>query len=732
MNTNNNNKCLKNIEPIPEFFEGETQKERVELAIKNLYEPAFENSNKFFISTGSFSSTFFSIYKNTIANFAFNGGKIKIISENALTLKDFNAIMEGYDKRSKIEQIINSAIENVINLTKNIPKGESPVAFLGWLISENILDMKVGIPKNQIGIHHAKYNIWIDDHNDSINVIGSHNASQMAQLYNQEDSEIFHNWGENKSRNERAIQRFNKWWENSDENFLYFPIPEAALKKLIKEKPSGKINLNEFGKKINKNIAIEAKNYPDLYKEELNILNSNNSNSNKESKQLELPTKIKIDLTKNISLRPYQTEALKAWEDNNNNGLLSMATGTGKTIIGIAAAKNIFDKKKKSILIAVPKEKIADQWIEEINTFFPEYIHNKVIRIGTSKSSRLTPKVINDLLDEQRIIISTYTSLASSKYMEIFNYHKNNIMIIADEAHNLGSTEKLKIMDIEFIYKLGLTATPQRNFDEDGTDQIIKYFNGQVYAYSVIEAIKDKWLCEYNYSFETCYLTYDEMNDYKDLSKKIFPDQSGNFNESQNKRMIARANIGKTAQTKPMKLKDIFIKNSNILNSKNYSLIFCNNTNQLREIHNQLEEIGIFPYVYFGEMHDDADKTIDNFITNGGVLIAMEMLKEGVNIPQLSNLLLVSSSKSELESVQRRGRVLRKDKNNQNKIANIYDIIVLPDPIHFDDQIKSDAFENLVNDTEIERIKLFQEASKNQNEIATNLSRLQLTWRSIN
>ena len=71
-------------------------------------------------------------------------------------------------------------------------------------------------------------------------------------------------------------------------------------------------------------------------------------------------------------------------------------------------------------------------------------------------------------------------------------------MIIADEAHNLGTTKKLKILDINFIYKLGLTATPERHYDEDGTYKVIKYFNGQVYEYSLINAIKDTWLCEYN------------------------------------------------------------------------------------------------------------------------------------------------------------------------------------------------------------------------------------------
>ena len=59
-------------------------------------------------------------------------------------------------------------------------------------------------------------------------------------------------------------------------------------------------------------------------------------------------------------------------------------------------------------------------------------------------------------------------------------------------------------------------------------------------------------------------------------------------------------------------------------------------------------------------MSGDRKQTLDLFKYNGGVLVAIKCLDEGVDLPYLSNATILASSKNPREHIQRRGRVLRK------------------------------------------------------------------------
>ena len=191
MTSNIKDKCLSKIAYIPEYFEGSNLGERNEFAKKFIYSPSFNNSINFRVSTGAFRSTFFSLYKSDIAKFAASGGKIKLITEDTLDEDDKLKILEGYDTRANIiEQNIIAQIQSVQEITKDIPGNQSPQEFLSWLISENCLDIKIGIAKNNAGIHHTKYQIWTDKDAHSIYITGSRNVTTYAQLYNQEERGI--------------------------------------------------------------------------------------------------------------------------------------------------------------------------------------------------------------------------------------------------------------------------------------------------------------------------------------------------------------------------------------------------------------------------------------------------------------------------------------------------------------------------------------------------------------
>ena len=97
--------------------------------------------------------------------------------------------------------------------------------------------------------------------------------------------------------------------------------------------------------------------------------------------------------------------------------------------------------------------------------------------------------------------------------------------MIADEAHNMGSSSILKRMkDITYLRRIGLSATPERQFDRIGNEKINKFFgvnNEYTFEYSMKKAIENGVLCKYMYFPHLVSLTEEEMTLYAEYSLKI-------------------------------------------------------------------------------------------------------------------------------------------------------------------------------------------------------------------
>jgi len=66
------------------------------------------------------------------------------------------------------------------------------------------------------------------------------------------------------------------------------------------------------------------------------------------------------------TLRQHQIDALAALRKHENNGIICLPCGYGKTFTGIAAALSNGPGKNTAFMIVVHKEFLADQWTEEI------------------------------------------------------------------------------------------------------------------------------------------------------------------------------------------------------------------------------------------------------------------------------------------------------------------------------------------------------------------------------
>jgi superfamily II DNA or RNA helicase len=239
--------------------------------------------------------------------------------------------------------------------------------------------------------------------------------------------------------------------------------------------------------------------------------------------------------------------------------------------------------------------------------------------------------------------------------------------------------------------RLGLSATPRRAGDPLGTEQILTYFNGIVPPpFTLQDAIKSGALTPYFYHVHTVTLTDTEQQAWDEVTKRIKrlsaqnasakePDPGADF---QVKRMlIERARILKQARGKAGAASAILAPN---FQRGDRWIVYCDDLAQLNAVRAALARAGLESTEYHSAMTGDKEQTIRLFEVNGGIVVSIRCLDEGVDIPSVTHALILASSKNPREYIQRRGRVLRRAEGKS--VAHIHDVLVLPAVAEGDDE----------------------------------------------
>lgn len=397
-------------------------------------------------------------------------------------------------------------------------------------------------------------------------------------------------------------------------------------------------------------------------------------------------------MLKSIELRPYQNEAIQKWIDANFVGFFEMATGTGKTITALSCAKYLSTIENRiSLLILVPTLDLVSQWKDDVK----KVVCRNVIE-ASSKSLNWYEEVLTAIYEQRDsfCIITTYATFLSKKFQFIVSKFPTTGMLIADEAHNFGSNSQVSQYPIHIERRLGLSATPNRHFDEEGTKAVMNYFkaySGPTFEFNMKEAIDRGYLCEYYYYPIIVHLNNDELLEYKNISKKLFKyfNSNGVFNDSpivtalllKRKRIIHQA-VEKFDVLRKI-LTDLIEKKS----KRKYILVYVPEGNDKSEeaIDKKLideysriisVEFGLMQHQFIGNT-TGRNKILDQF-SDGKieVLTAMKCLDEGVDIKRAETAIFCSSTGNPRQFIQRRGRVLRT--HPDKKYAVIYDMIVVP------------------------------------------------------
>lgn len=622
--------------------------------VLEFYKPCLENSIFYKRAVGFFTSNSLELLAESLKHFLFNTGQIQLIASPRLTENDIEAMKKGYEQQEPIiEKVLLEEISNI--------KEKSALEILSFLISINRLEIKIALTKDlhKYGIYHEKIGIFEDDKKNVVAFTGSANETYGGLISNFESIDVFCSWKKSDEyRVKNKVELFNNLFTNKTKNLSVINFPEAVKKKILEYLPTEK--------KINK-----------LFLSQFKKLNETNI----------------VAIPNNIKIREYQKTAIQNWFKNNGKGILKMATGTGKTITSLVCFIKLYENTKNIILVIVcPYQHLVDQWNDECKKFGLQPLlcyRQKKFWFSSLKDKIFIIK--NKLSDVETIIVTNTTFLDKDFQEQIRRVNKT--MFIADEVHNFGSKNLLKKLPKNFIYRLGLSATPERWLDEPGTEKLKEYFGDIIFRYDLKEAIKSKFLTSYYYYPILVELTPEETEEYFELTKKIQKaflfnnnDEESEENDLLKKLLIKRSRLLANAKNKIVKLEELFKKNKN----RFFNLVYCgdgsnldeDDTTMIRQVEQVVKLLGkklkykVSPYTSRENIEERKRITKEYKIKNLEVLVAIRCLDEGVDIPAIQNAYILASSTNPRQFIQRRGRILRK--SPEKKYAYIYDFVIIP------------------------------------------------------
>ncbi|WP_323736083.1 hypothetical protein PXD04_09385 [Methanosphaera sp. ISO3-F5] len=197
--------------------------------ILDFYNIVLSESVKYDRITGFFSSSSLAVAASGIVNLIDNNGHMRLLCGSTLNDEDTDAILNADDLKNLINSKFLKDIDNIEN--KII---DDHVKILGWMVANDILDIKIGVKKTKSGYSsssmlHSKIGILYDSNQNIITFDGSVNETANGWINNIESLKVFKSWKDFKFMQE-DIDDFNKYWEGKEDSLEVFDIPEASKK----------------------------------------------------------------------------------------------------------------------------------------------------------------------------------------------------------------------------------------------------------------------------------------------------------------------------------------------------------------------------------------------------------------------------------------------------------------------------------------------------------------------
>lgn len=646
----------------------------------DFYLPLLSRSKRYRRGVGYFTTNWVRSAARGIANLAENGGEVQWIVSPILEREDWQAIKKG--DQAKTDTVLQNSLNNTISDLRYDLEYETRNA-VAWMIADGLLEIRLAVPQNKLsGDFHDKFGVLYDWNDNRVSFHGSQNDSEQA-LQNYEAYTVDCDWISDREEEGVNMQekRFVNLWENHDENVRIFTIPESVEEEIAELRDHD-------------NRPYE---FPDA----------------------------EFESKKEITLRNYQRKAVDEWFNNDHRGLFRMATGTGKTFTALAALDEYVDEIAEPLLcvISVPQKHLARQWAEEMEVFGlekPKFIYYSANPEWKSDLSRAISNLELGITDFE-CVITTHQTFSSDQFMEKVSQLTGDAILIGDEVHGIGSEQRREGLLETYTARIGLSATPERHYDEEGTNFLIDYFDKITFEFSLEDAIP-QYLTPYNYHPVVVEMDEDELEEYRQMTQSVAAANSSDDVEEEVVDILQsqRADIIKEAINKYDSLRDILRK----MNEIEHLLVYTNHA-QIDTVGEILNEFGVMHHRFTHEESDDLREELLACFEEGEyeALVAMRCLDEGVDVPATRTAVLMANTGNPMQFIQRRGRVLRKAEGKERAV--IYDILVVP-------TLKPDAdiaaSEEYILEKELRRFEEFAETAENEYQARNKIEDLRIAY----
>lgn len=716
------------------------------------FSEALCNATTFDIKLGFFSSSAINVLADGFATFLYNGGRMRMIINDVLSEEDRNAIAVGESEVNMPYFNLNAIDRISYTLSK---RDEHFFECLSWLIRNERIEIKIVTPKIGNGIAHSKCGVFSDGIN-KVAFDGSCNFSRMALVENIESINAFCDWdGErDKDRINDIVNDFNRTFSGKDDSVRYLKTDQVIthITKTYKHKDIKELLEDEqriLQSRSVYNTSDSIRRILERAKSKVTAIVESLSNEKEDIKEV-LPTQC-IPQFPFPEPRPYQKEAFNRWKVSQK-GLFAMATGTGKTLTSLNCLLQIYNKFKfYQALILVPTITLVEQWEDECKRF--NFSH--IIKVS-SKNNGWRSEIDDIKLKENIsqsddnpssfIIIATYASFsresAFKHLMSLSKKTQRRMLLIADEAHNIGAPNIISKLDrVKILRRIGLSATPERQFDDKGNKAVMQFFgceNQYTFEYSMKDAIDNGFLCRYRYFPHVVRLNEEEMAEYKKISlqlAKFYNIDDGTFSGEDDilmRLLLKRKRIIHKASNKEDVFRKIVKQRFEEHENLKYTLVYVpegvqpDNGTQYAITDNPSDDMDVDKLIdkytqiiqqisptttvkKFISGIQNRDEVLRKFsVGDIEVLTSMKCLDEGVDVPRSELAIFCASTGNPRQFIQRRGRILRKHPDKH--IAIIHDLVVAP---VFDPTEENYNMERNLLKGELQRVKDFAGLSEN-------------------
>ncbi len=674
--------------------------------------PAMQNCEELRVGAGFFSSRCLAQIAPGLASFVNDTVcTLDLMVSPEISQEDQEAIITGVRKPAEVlscalvklfdgAQMSTSAIERYT------------VETLGYLVASRRLRMRVIFMKR--GMYHKK--IWLFRSGQHwLAVHGSGNATERGLLVNGEQMSIDRAWVDGKQSRTRVnlfLEQWTRQWKNRNPSSLTVKVDRALdfLRGFARTKPPTVADFWAAWQQDYEN-GIES-----------------SCPSFLDSGSIDQRLKVPESLVWREGRFGHQGRAVETLL-SHGGGIVAIATGGGKTKTALIAASEMQNAEQGHVCVVIlaPTRPLIRQWTDEVRSFGiePVVLSGMNVDLRTQELER-TAVAFSSQGKRTAVLLLTnalFTRRDSfeRRWLQQLPDSVTRILI-ADEVHNLGAKSFTANLPEFFRQRIGLSATPIRQYDPDGTDQLFDFFGGPPqFEFSLGEAIKSGCLVPYEYYIHPVEFQPDEMELYHDLTERLTKagfriDDDGRtvgLTQRVAKLLRDRRALVEQADAKIRSLETVLERTgpSNIKRTLIYASAKATargKVKQIIEVNRVLEKLNVISHQYTSE--ETSSKRSRSYLDRFGagdfkVLTAMKVLDEGVDIPHTDTAFLLASSTVEREWVQRRGRILRHAPGKD--VARLHDFIVVPP------DLESPASRSLLR-SELRRASAFADLAQNE------------------